>query len=162
VALVVVAGVGGAGLFFYAKYAMKDQMAELNSSIGAIGYARGGRVPDTAGMRREVERLAQEHGVTLEGLVIVREAGEGLTTAGRLANERLTGGSKTASGPFRMQIVRYRIRARATTSKWMFEDEHELDTERTFQAQTTFSPAAAPQRELPEREEEGHRGLLDG
>jgi hypothetical protein len=60
-----------------------------------------------------------------------------------------------------MQIVRYRIRARATTSKWMFEGEHELDTERTFRAQVTFSPSAAPRRELPERQEEGHRGLLD-
>lgn len=160
IALVVLVGVGGASLYFYATYSMKDQMAELNAAIGEIGYARGGHVPTTAGMRTEVERLAQEHGVALEGLVIVREAGEGLDTAGRVANERLSG-SSAGGGPFQMQIVRYRIRARATTSKWMFEDEHELDTERTFRTQVTFSPSAVPRREPPPRQEEGHRGLLD-
>jgi hypothetical protein len=152
-----------AGVYLYATYAMKGRVAGFIAAIGEIGYVRGGRVPDSPAFRREVERLAVENDVMLDSLVIVRDEGEGLDTAGRLANEKLgrarVGAVELASAAFRMNVVRFRIRARARTTMWMFSDVHEVETERSFRAGAAISPEIAPVREMPERESEGSRGL---
>ena len=92
-----------------ASYLASSQQRELRTAIRAIGHGRGMALPTDDAIRAQVEALAAERGVTLEGLSVASHEEDGLGPAARFAPQL----AQTLRGRTRVYEVRGTTRIKA-------------------------------------------------
>jgi hypothetical protein len=92
-----------------ASYLAGAQQRDLRTAIRAIGHGPGLDLPTDAAIRTQVEALAAERGVTLEGLTVASHEEDGLGPAARLAPQL----AQTLRGRMRVYEVRGTTRMKA-------------------------------------------------
>jgi hypothetical protein len=92
-----------------ASYLASAQQRELRTAIRAIGHGPGINLPTDDAIRAQVEALAAERGVTLEGLTVASHEEDGLGPAAGFAPQL----AQTLRGRMRVYEVRGTTRMKA-------------------------------------------------
>jgi hypothetical protein len=143
--LAALALVGGGAAYGWSDLQMRDRLTTVRSSIRQIGYSRGGQLPSDPEVRAQVEALAAERGVTLEGLAVSSHEEAGLGPVAALAGGPLT---TTLSGRQRI----YDVRATGTASELVFSRSEPIEVAISLRVSVQLAP----------RSGRGGGGLLPG
>jgi len=122
-----------------ASYQASTRLRDLRESVRTIGYGRGLGLPTDDAIRAQVEALAAERGVTLDGLSVVSHEEEGIGAAARLAPQL----GQALRGRTRV----YDVRATTHTKAWLLTASAPLET--SVRLRSSLEVAAPPRPMLP-------------
>lgn len=159
IVLALIAALTGAGAYGYAGVRMRESFSDLRGAIGAIGYARGGALPADDDVRAQIESLAAERAITLDGLSVASHEERGLGVAATIVGAPLTG---SLAGTMRI----YDVRAAARTQALFFSREEPIEVRVSLRASVRLAPPAGAARGIDAAslgeaapDERGARGL---
>jgi hypothetical protein len=137
-----------------ASYQASARMHDLREAVRTIGHGPGLDLPTDDAIRAQVEALAAERGVTLDGLSVVSHEEDGIGNAARLAPQ--------LGQVLRGRIRVYEVRATTHTKAWLLTASAPLET--SVRLRSSLELAAPPRPMLPSgiRPEELGRELERG
>lgn len=155
--VLVVGAVAAGGGYLWVRSDLEARIGSFALEIDRIGYARGGWIPTTEQFTEEVRGVATRLGLEVVSLEVTRSEELGLDATGRLAQERIAGGSQ-----LRMQLVRYHVQARVIARAGFLSRTGDVSQDQTYRREVTLeTPNARPVTPVsPEEDPSVGRGLF--